>query len=126
MRISRMDSLGGIVPPEKPSMKICPPLGPADGPASACNAAASSSGSSGKASRSFPLSTCWLALLLLSVVSGALAFTLTSLSMAAIFKLILKGSRRPAATSTSAASEGANPAEAATTVYLPAVSALKA
>src|SRR5215211_45408 len=47
---------GGRIP-SKPSMVICPPLGPAAGPARAASAAASSSGSSGSASRSLPLST---------------------------------------------------------------------
>ncbi len=33
-----MELLGGICAPENPSTKICPPLGPAEGPASAdCN-----------------------------------------------------------------------------------------
>src|ERR1041384_2500893 len=32
MRISRIDSFGGMRPPVKPSMKICPPFGPAAGP----------------------------------------------------------------------------------------------
>ena len=35
-----------------PSIYICPPLGPADGPASACRSDSNSSGSSGKASSS--------------------------------------------------------------------------
>ena len=55
MRTSRIDSFGGMRPPVKPSIKICPPFGPADGPAIACTAAESASGSSGSTSRSWPL-----------------------------------------------------------------------
>src|ERR1700687_6204875 len=64
MRISRMDDLGGSWPPVNPSMSICPPLGPAEGPASAWRSDCRSSGSSESASRSFPLSTMAPALLL--------------------------------------------------------------
>ena len=57
MRISRIEALGGSVPPLKPSIYIWPPLGPAAGPAKACRSDCSSSGSSERASRSLPLST---------------------------------------------------------------------
>ena len=54
MRISRMDDLGGSWPAVNPSMYICPPLGPAEGPARASKSDCNSSGSSGRASSSLP------------------------------------------------------------------------
>ena len=126
MRISRIDSFGGMLPPENPSMKICPPFGPIDGPASAWSAAANSSGSSGRASRSRPVIRVWLALFVDSVLRGAFALTLTCDSIAAIFRVMLTGSRRPAATSTGASSEVAKPAAVTWIIYLPGASPLKA
>ena len=58
-----MDDLGGSWPAVKPSMYICPPFGPAEGPASASRSDCNSSGSSGRASSSLPESTMAPALL---------------------------------------------------------------
>src|SRR5215472_17116624 len=68
MRISRIDAFGGSCPAVNPSIYICPPFGPADGPASACRSDNNSSGSSGSASSSFPE----------SVIAPALLFGFTS------------------------------------------------
>src|SRR5947208_12444647 len=46
IRTSRIDDFDGSIPPVNPSIYICPPFGPAPGPAIACNWEASSSGSS--------------------------------------------------------------------------------
>src|SRR5579863_8086416 len=54
MRISRIDDFGGSWPAVNPSMYICPPFGPAEGPARASRSDCSSSGSSGRASSSLP------------------------------------------------------------------------
>ena len=75
MRTSRIDSFGGMRPPVKPSIKICPPFGPADGPAIACTAAESASGSSGSTSRSWPLSTTASALFAGSVLKPCSSVT---------------------------------------------------
>ena len=61
-RISRIDSFGGRRPSLNPSIKICPPSGPADGPANAWSMLAISWESSGRPSISAPRSTSapWL------------------------------------------------------------------
>ena len=63
-----MDAFGGSCPAVNPSIYICPPFGPADGPASACRSDSNSSGSSGRASSSLPE----------IVIAPALLFGLTS------------------------------------------------
>ena len=100
-RISRMADLGGMRPPVKPSMKICPPLGPAAGPASACSASAISSGSSGSASRSSPLMTMAPALFRGSMLSGGLGdFTVTVSSTGASTSCTSRTAAGPAVRST--------------------------
>src|SRR5258705_10485655 len=89
MRISRIDDRGGKRPLLNPSIKICPPLGPADGPAKACNAAARSSGSSGRASMSEPFKTTAPALFSGSVLNEGLSLeTVTFCSSIATFKVM--------------------------------------
>ena len=48
MRISRMEDFGGNWPAVNPSMYICPPFGPTEGPARASRSDCNWSGSSGK------------------------------------------------------------------------------
>ncbi len=110
MRTSRIESREGMRPPSKPSMVICPPLGPAAGPARAWSAAASSSGSSGSASRSLPLRTMAPALAV-STLRGPSEATVTSSFSSETPSVTLGSSLRPAATSTSGFSKGEKPVE---------------
>ena len=102
IRTSRIEARGGKRPPVKPSTKIWPPLGPADGPANAWSAAARSSGSSGSASMSSPFKTTAPALFSGSTLNSRLsAAIVTFCSSIATFKVTLSCWALPATTSTS-------------------------
>ena len=125
MRISRIESRGGSRPPVKPSMKICPPFGPADGPANACKASANSSGSSGRDSMSVPRRTIAPALFSGSVLTGGSLATVTSVFSIVTLSVMSRDWLRAAVTSTLVFSKGAKPAACARMVYVPGASPLK-
>ncbi len=115
--ISRIDARGGNRPPVKPSTNICPPFGPADGPARAWRAAARSSGSSGSASISSPFNTTAPALFSGSVFTAEFeASTVTFCSSIATFRVMSSCTALLATTSTSVFSKRAKPELNARTV----------
>src|SRR5579883_2327498 len=125
MRISRIEAFGGNCPAVKPSMYVCPPFGPADGPARACSSDSSSSGSSESASRSFP----WMVMLLAlfsGLVSTCADEDCTTTFSCCTCRLIAMSSRSvcPTASATPGLSNIANPAATALTSYVPAANPL--
>ena len=105
----------------KPSTNTCPPFGPAEAPARTCNVVARSSGSSGRASRSLPLSTRPVLFVCGSVLnSSLLVVTVTCCFPIVAVSLISSEVRALVPTITSVFSNGANPLAVTFTVYLAA------
>ena len=118
MRISLIDSFGGSLPPENPSMKIWPPLGPAAGPASACKSAARSSGLSDNMSISSRRRIKAPALLEGSVLTREISVTVTSCLSEPTCMRISRDAGRPVWTTKSVFSNSVKPLADTLTTYL--------
>ena len=119
MRISRIDSFGGRRPSLNPSIKICPPSGPADGPANAWSMLAISWESSGRPSISAPRSTSAPLLFSGSVLSVFSEPTVTSSFALVISSVMFSLVARAAAITMPSFSLAAKPRAVIRTVHFP-------